>query len=108
MKLQSTKKRVIPERQVKILELLLRHDVIIIDELVERTMSFYSNLKSPVKALIRDLNYLERLKAISVEKKGNDIAVSTRLTWATEITETKFFEATRRLPQAKTHLIHSL
>lgn len=53
----------------------------------------------------RDLSHLVGLKAIVAEPKVDHTVLSIRLEWATEVTDTSFYEDLRRLPEAKTHLI---
>ena len=105
-RLQSTKKRALAHRQMEILQMLLELDEpIALGVLHERLVRPYQDLKAPVKAFFRDLNYLLRLKAIKATPHGDTFLVSVRLEWATEITETEFFEEINKLPEAKTHLV---
>ena len=107
-RLQSTKKRALAHRQREILQKLLELDEpITLDELYERLARPYQDLKAPVKAFFRDLNYLLRLKAIKATNHKDAVLVSVRLEWATEITETEFYEEINKLPEAKTHLVIS-
>lgn len=107
-RLQSTKKRALAYRQREILQMLLELDKpITLDELYERLARPYQDLKAPVKAFFRDLNYLLRLKAIKATNHKDAVLVSVRLEWATEITETEFYEEINKLPEAKTHLVIS-
>ena len=73
--------------------------------LYDRLARPYQDLKAPAKAFFRDLNYLLRLKAIKAVPHEETFLVSVRLEWATEITETEFFEEINKLPEAKTHLV---
>ncbi|HHN73787.1 MAG TPA: hypothetical protein ENK10_01015, partial [Acidobacteria bacterium] len=102
-RLKSARKRVIAERQIKILTLLLDRTMTM-DELIAGTEGLYRNLKNPVRALIRDINGLIQLEAISVRRVGEDrYEISVRLEWPTEITETEFFKRVKEMPRAKTH-----
>jgi len=102
-RLKSKRKRVIAERQIKILTLLLDQDLTW-TKLVEATGDIYSSLKSPAKALSRDLNGLLQLNAISVRKlRENEYELCVRLEWPTEMTETEFFKRIAEMPKAKTH-----
>ncbi len=102
-RLESKKKRVIAERQIEILKLLLREDSVTLEQLVKTNIHRYSSLKSPEKALIRDLSQLMNLKAISLRRDDKKaIWVDLRLEWPTEITETDFFERVKSFPKAKT------
>lgn len=102
-RLRSARKRAMQERQIQILKLLLKGPIRWRD-LLERTQEHYKTLSSPTKALIRDINYLLHLGAISYsENKDQDPEFAVRLEWPTEITETEFFEKVNTLPKAKTH-----
>jgi hypothetical protein len=103
-RLKSPRKRVIAERQIEVLKLLLEWESLELGELEARTSSVYSSLKSPRKALIRDLNELIGLGAIGVSRpEPGKFTIDLRLQWPTEITESKFFEQLNALPKAKTH-----
>lgn len=104
-RLESDRKRVLAKRQLKILEVLLERDSLELDQLVNAVDRHYFQLKNPMKALIRDVNQLISLRAITAEKiEAGKYRIRLRLEWATEITETAFFEAVKRFPQAKTYL----
>ena len=103
-RLLTTRKRVIAERQIELLKLLLSVDVLTLEELEKRTAAIYKPLRNPYKALIRDINYLLRLRAIGYNKlPENRYELFARLEWPTEITETEFFESVKEMPKAKTH-----
>jgi Fic family protein len=103
-RLLTTRKRVIAERHIEILKLLLKVDTLTLEDLTERTSGIYRPLKNPYKALIRDINYLLSLRAIGYEKlPENRYRLFARLEWPTEITETEFFKTVREMPKAKTH-----
>jgi hypothetical protein len=102
-RLKTARKRVIAERQIKILTFLLESDLTL-QELINRTASIYGSLKNPVKALIRDVNALIRLRAVGVEKLTEErYRLFVRLEWPTEITETEFFRRIKDMPKAKTY-----
>jgi len=102
-RLESPRKRVIADRQIAILTLLLERDMTLA-ELVGETKNHYATLKNPVKALVRDINGLLGLQAISPqEENGDKVRLSVRLEWPTEMTETEFFRRTKQMPKAKTH-----
>jgi hypothetical protein len=65
----------------------------------------YLKLSAPVRAYVRDLNSLSRLGAITVREEGNSYMLAIRLQWATEITDTTFYQQVNRLPSAKTRLM---
>ena len=103
-RLRTTRKRVIAERHIDILKRLLAVDVLTLQALSEQTLGIYKPLKNPGKALMRDINYLLRLKAIGYKKlPDNGYELFARLEWPTEITETDFFRSVKEMPKAKTH-----
>lgn len=102
-RLKSARKRVIAERQVKILTILLEREMTF-NELIDATSTTYQNLRNPIRALVRDINGLRQLQAISVKREeDNTYLISVRLEWPTEITETEFFRRVKEMPKAKTH-----
>ena len=103
-RLKTPKKRVIAERQVEILKILLDTGSVELEELTKKTADHYKSLGNPTKALYRDVNDLIALKALRVEKVADGrFRVHIRLEWPTEITETEFFARVKNLPKAKTH-----
>jgi len=101
-KLKSDRKRVIAKRQIALLKLLLDADSSLM-ELVDKTVASYTKLKNPAKAIIRDLNYLIELGAISWDRPdGKSYRFFVRLEWPTQITESKFFKTIKELPKSKT------
>jgi Fic family protein len=103
-RLRTPRKRVIAERQIEILKLLLEVEWMDLGKIIERTAGAYSSLKDSRNAAIRDLNDLIRLEAVKFEKlPENRYRLAVRLEWPTEITETAFFAQLKRLPKAKTH-----
>ncbi len=102
-RLESKKKRVIAERQIEILKLLLREDSVTFEQLVQAVIHRYRPLQNPGKALTRDLVQLLHLNAISVRQDDKETRwIDLRLEWPTEITETDFFERVKSFPKAKT------
>jgi Fic family protein len=101
---QSPRKRVMADRQIEILRLLLDRDDVTLEEIIKLTSHHYSSLKNTGKAVGRDLTYLIQLGAIEFEKRDNgQYHFHPRLQWPTEITETEFFNKVKALPRAKTH-----
>ncbi len=102
-RLKSPRKRVIAERQIKILTLLLDR-AMTLSELTETTEGNYQGLKNRYRALVRDINGLAQLQAIAVRRVNEDeYVISVRLEWPTEITETEFFRWIKEMPRDKTH-----
>ena len=103
-RLRTPRRRVIAERQIEILKLLLEVDWMDLDHIIQKTAGSYSTLSNPRKAVIRDLSDLIDLKAVKFEKlPDNRYRLGVRLEWPTEITETDFFAHLTALPKAKTH-----
>jgi len=103
-RLRTRRTRVMAERHLEILKLLLESDSILLEDLTRKTDAQYRSLGNPYKALIRDLNYLIRLEAIGAEKVDqNRYRIFARLEWPTRITETEFFARVKQMPKAKTH-----
>ena len=103
-RLQSPRKRVMSDRHVQLLNLLLDHDKQTLAELEKGTKLFY-RVNNPRKALIRDLNYLVGLQALTAKRlpDKNDFQLSINLEWPTQITETEFFKRAKELPKAKVY-----
>lgn len=103
-RLRTPRKRVMKERHIEILKLLLNTDRMNLDDLTDRTKIHYHTLGNSRKALIRDINYLIGLHAIGFTKLAdNKYDLFVRLEWPTEITETEFFKRVKQMPKAKTH-----
>lgn len=101
-RLKSTRKRVLAERQIEILKLLLANDELPLLKLGELTRAHYAGLRNPGKAFTRDINDLLGLRAVGFRREGKDYHLHARLEWPTEITETEFFRNVRKLPRSKT------
>lgn len=104
-RLKSTRRRVVAERQIEILKVLLEADELRHDELYRRVKGSYRRLKSPWKAYVRDLIDLIELGTIVLiaQEKTQPTRVLLLLDWPMKITETEFFERVQQLPKAKTH-----
>ena len=102
-RLQSPRKRVISDRHVKLLyELLDSGDGIPFSVLPKRVLHLYK-LQNPTKALVRDLNQLIGLGAISAERlEQHDFMLRANLDWPAQITETEFYRRIQEMPKAKT------
>ena len=69
---------------------------------IEKVNIFYRSLKAARKAVFRDIVSLIHLGAISyTESEGSRITLYVRLEWATEITETTFFQQLSDLENRK-------
>jgi Fic family protein len=100
-RLSSTRKRVIADRQLAIIHLLLEEGEMDVYVLFRRLKAIY-NLRNPWGAFTRDLFPLDNLGAVELDfNKTKSVQVKLRLSWPTEITETEFFRKTRDMPKVK-------
>jgi len=107
-RLESKRRRVIADRQLAVLEILLRDDSLELRELEERTDRFYRNLTDPYRAMIRDLNHLITLGAIRhAMPEPNRHVLSLNLDWPMQIAESEFFRRVAKMPRAKSHTLLS-
>jgi hypothetical protein len=109
IRLESTRKRVIVKRQLTLLEKLLNTDGRIeFLELAESVKNHYRSRKVPLSAIARDLNRLQALGAVRIDReeptpKNYVYYISVRLDWPSRITETEFFARLAALPKSKTY-----
>lgn len=105
-RMENPRKRVIADRQLVILQMLLAADgEVSVHEIVHRTKSDYAGLSNPRKAIIRDLQNLLTLRAVQLVKMPSDptgVFFRVRLEWPTEITESEFFKSVKAMPTSKT------
>lgn len=109
-RLMSPRKRVMTERQVKILNLLLDEGELERTELEQQVRALYA-VQNWKKAMNRDLDYLSDLGAVRIRAAGAegdrarffDFFVAINLDWPTQITETEFFARAKQLPKGKVH-----
>jgi Fic family protein len=105
-RLESPRKRVIAERQLAILKVLLnaQGQKLTLAEVLQRTKPAYAALNSGGRAQIRDLNGLLALGALQIERsKESVLALHLNLDWPAQITESEFAARVKDLPKAKTH-----
>jgi Fic family protein len=107
-RLKSARKRVMSGRHVQLIYALLEEGELSVSALRTKTSPIYT-VKGPVKALIRDLNYLIGLKAIKITKRTapdadlSEIFIDVNLEWPTQITETAFFRQVKEMPKGKVY-----
>jgi Fic family protein len=108
-RLENTRKRVIVKRQLTLLEKLLNADGRLeFGELARGVKDEYDSRKAPLPALVRDINRLQALGAIRVDReeprpKNFVYYIDVRLDWPSKITETEFFAKLAALPKSKTY-----
>jgi Fic family protein len=103
-RLKSPRKRVVSGRHVQLLNLLLDEEEMTLAALTERTRHIF-NVSNPYKALVRDLNYLIGMGAISAKRLPDKTGflISINLDWPTKITETEFFQRVKAMPKGKVY-----
>lgn len=95
-KLRSPRRRVLAQRQLQILEILLDVGPSTVYDLVQRVRELYGSLKHPTRALWRDLIGLLEISAIAL--KDNQVAAN--LDWPRESSESEILERYENLPSA--------
>lgn len=105
-RLQSTRKRVMGKRQLRILDTLLEADELPFEALWPRIRTAYAELKSPAKVYNRDLLALTALGAVVVHKEARASRIdrwliAPNLEWPAQITESEFFRRISSLPRGK-------
>jgi hypothetical protein len=101
-RLENKRSRVIKERQVELLKVLLEFETMIVSDFIFETEHIYAKLKNPDKAFHRDLDGLLGLQAVSLSEVGDSWRISLNLNWQAEITESLFFERIRKMPRGRT------
>lgn len=110
-RLKSPKRRVMTERQAKLLCMLLDQGDLPYAKLQTLALPFYK-LENPVKALRRDLDELHALRAIRATlgvipatktENSREVLIGVDLEWPMKITETEFFAEAKKLPKGKKH-----
>ncbi len=98
---QSTRQRLLAERQLDILKLLLEIGERSLAEVLSKTRLFYRDLGNPDKAQIRDLNHLLNLGALTLRRDQAQPYLSSNLAWPQQLTETEFHQRVVEQRQAK-------
>ena len=94
--LRSSRRRVIGERQLHILDALMDGGPARLFDLIDHPPSYYSGLRFPERAVVRDLLGLMHLQAISV--RGDEIVVN--LDWPQQFSESVLLDQMERMPTA--------
>jgi Fic family protein len=102
-RLASPRKRVIGDRQIEILKILLEVDEMDWFKLRERAKVHYK-VNNWLKMMVRDMNRLLSLGAIDIATTAErQYSFSINLRWPQQITESKFFEKIKQMPKSKTY-----
>ncbi len=95
-RLRSPRRRVLAERHLQILDILLDGGSIGLFDLVSKAHVHYQGLKFPANALGRDLGDLLGLRAITMDD-GN---ISVNLDWPQQFSESELLERYENMPSA--------
>lgn len=98
-KLRSQRRRALGERQLAIIRLLLDSGPLPGDGLVDRVWHHYTGLKYARRALLRDLNGLLALGALTI----GDENFSIDLDWPQKFSESELLERFEKMPTASSH-----
>jgi Fic family protein len=110
-RLETKRKRVIGERQIELLKILLEFDELEWEDLMQKGKPYYIALEHWGKAIYRDLVSLEELGAIYINLNSTlpgasaidrDL-ISINLDWPQEIDEGAFLRQMKTMPKGKTH-----
>lgn len=103
-RLAKSKRRVVGKRQLAIVTVLAEVDSIVLESLMERVESQYTDLSAWRRAFIRDLTALMDLGAVSAQAEGDRadrvFIISAKLDWPTRMTESQAFKKLKELPKA--------
>lgn len=108
VRLESTRKRVIVRRQLMVLTRLLDRDgEIEFTQLADEVTPHYASRKNAMFAIIRDVNRLGALGAITIRRidapeKRPQFLIAADLNWPSRMTDTEFFAKIASLPKSKT------
>ena len=94
--LRSPRRRVLAERQLQLIEVLLNADSVSLTDLVDRVSTHYMSLKFPERAFVRDLVELISLSAVSYNEDG----IAVDLDWPRTFSESELLERYERMPSA--------
>jgi Fic family protein len=104
-RLETKRKRVIGERQIEILKVLLDENNVAMHDLFKRMQFAYQHIQNGRKAFFGDIVQLVGLHAINLEPDPSgieDIKVSINLDWPQEIDEGEFLRKMKAMPKGKT------
>jgi Fic family protein len=106
-RLRTKRKRVIGERQIEILKILLSEDRIDPVEIYYRIRGLYASVKGSSNAFLRDLWGLNEINAIHLNfqfdpEHLNERTVAINLNWPQEIDESEFLRRMKTMPKGRT------
>jgi Fic family protein len=100
-RLKTPRKRVLAERQLEILRLLLKQDAMDIREAYDQVKGHYETLHHSTGAFVRDIFGLEELGALKLPPHAPFDVITLNLDWPAQITESGFMEKIKNMPKAK-------
>jgi len=101
-RLETKRKRVIGERQIEMLKLLLDEETITEINLFTRTKPLYASVKGATNAYLRDIIQLRNIGAIHVMRVPGKPFIAINLDWPQEIDEGEFLRRMKAMPKGKT------
>ncbi|MDR3229083.1 MAG: Fic family protein [Puniceicoccales bacterium] len=101
-RLESKRKRVLSERHGQLLNLFLEKEKISLSDVLAQTKHLFRT-KNVWKTVVRDLNYLIRIRALLPSKEAGSRVLEVNLDWPAQITETEFFRRVRLMPKSKVY-----
>jgi len=104
-RMATKRRRVMAKRQLAILQVLLAEkEPLRWSALKAKVAHLYGELRKPDHAMMRDMINLLDLRTLGLTRdKDGVLHLAVRLEWPTEITETEFFQQSKKLPKAKAH-----
>jgi|SRR5579859_750870 len=103
-RLESPRKRVLAERQLHCLNVLLKAEELESNVFIKRVSDVYEkDLRNPYKAMVRDVNALIDLGAVRYyqDVAGKQQILAVNLDWPEEITESDFVKKIKKLPKGR-------
>ena len=98
--LRSPRRRILGQRQLQVLNILLDGNVTDLDGLIRSAWQHYAELKFPRRALARDLGELLALDAITLDVSDDSDAIAVNLDWPQQFAESELLERYERAPAA--------
>lgn len=94
--LRSPRRRVLAERQLQILDILMGSDSTEVDSLLTNAYPYYRHLKYPERAVVRDIMGLWELEAIFIQ----DNQITFNLDWPQQFSESELLNRYENMPTA--------
>lgn len=106
-RLRTKRKRVIGERQIEILKILLTEEERDPIALYYRIQHLYPSIEGSSAAFLRDIRQLDEINAINLKlqfdpERLNERSVSINLNWPQDIDESEFLRKMKTMPKGKT------